>query len=302
MNYTLHQLKVFLKVAETLSVTKAAEELFLTQPAVSIQLKKLQEQFEISLTEVIGRQIYITDFGKEIATAAEKIITEAEAIQYKTEAYKGQLVGKLKISSASTGKYVMPFFLADFMKQHKGIDLMMDVTNKSRVIESLEKNEIDFALVSVLPEQIAIESLELMENKLYMVGNTDVIKEYKDKNDLLASLPFIYREAGSATRRAMEIYISHSSFPIRKKIELTSNEAIKQALIAGLGISIMPLIGIRGEIEKMRLSIIPMKGLPIITNWNLIWLKNKKLSPIAGAYLDYIRLKKNEIIESHFKK
>jgi len=140
MNYTLNQLHIFLKIVQTQSVTKASEELHLTQPAVSIQLKNFQDQFDIPLTEVVGRKIYITDFGKEIAEAAENIINQVYAINYKTLAFKGQLAGRLKISVVSTGKYVMPYFLADFIKQHAGIELQMDVTNKLKVIESLENN------------------------------------------------------------------------------------------------------------------------------------------------------------------
>ena len=116
MHYTLHQLQVFFKVTQTKSITKASEELNLTQPAVSIQLKNFQNQFEIPLTEVVGRQLFVTDFGKEIAIAAEKILDEVYAINYKTMAYKGQLAGRLKISVVSTGKYVIPYFLADFLK------------------------------------------------------------------------------------------------------------------------------------------------------------------------------------------
>ena len=160
MNYTINQLRIFLKITQTQSVTKAAEELHLTQPAVSIQLKNLQDQFDIPLTEIIGRKIFITDFGKEIALAAENILNQVYEINYKTLAHKGQLTGRLKISVVSTGKYIMPYFLSDFLNQHQGIELMMDVTNKNKVIESLEKNEVDFSLVSVLPENIQIEKLK----------------------------------------------------------------------------------------------------------------------------------------------
>ena len=157
MHYTLHQLQVYLKVAQLKSITKAAEELFLTQPAVSIQLKNFQDQFEIPLTEVVGRQLYVTDFGKEIMLAAENIINEVQAINYKTQSFKGKLTGKLKLSIVSTGKYVMPYFISNFLKQNDGVDLVMDVTNKSRVLESLQQNEIDFALVSLLPEDMKIK-------------------------------------------------------------------------------------------------------------------------------------------------
>ena len=165
MYYTLNQLQIFLKIVQTQSVTKASEELHLTQPAVSIQLRNFQDQFDIPLTEVIGRKIYITDFGLEIAEAAENIINQVYAINYKTLAYKGQLTGRLKISVVSTGKYVMPYFLTNFMEQNSGIELMMDVTNKNKVVESLENNEVDFALVSVLPNNLNIEKLDLLQNK-----------------------------------------------------------------------------------------------------------------------------------------
>lgn len=139
MNYTLNQLQIFLKIVQTQSVTKASEELHLTQPAVSIQLRNFQDQFDIALTEVIGRKIYITDFGREIAEAAEQIIHQVYAINYKTMIYKGQLAGRLKISIVSTGKYVMPYFLSRFMQQHSGIELEMDVTNKQKSDSKLRK-------------------------------------------------------------------------------------------------------------------------------------------------------------------
>ena len=301
MIYTLHQLNVFLKVAENQSITKAAEELFLTQPAVSIQLKNFQDQFPIPLTEVIGRKLYVTEFGKEIAEAAEKILTETEAINYKTLAFKGVLAGKLKISVVSIGKYVMPYFLSGFMEKHTGVDLIMDVTNKSRVVRSLEKNEVDFALVSVIPEHLKLERVGLMQNKLFLVGNTKKeIPEDFPKERIFQELPMIYREEGSATRNAMENYMKKNNYSTKKKIELTSNEALKQAVTAGLGFSIMPLIGIKNALRNKELQIIPIKDLPIITHWNLVWLSSKKLSPTAMAFLEYIEKEKDQIIQETF--
>jgi DNA-binding transcriptional LysR family regulator len=301
MNYTLHQLQIFLKIAEFKSVTKASEALHLTQPAVSIQLKNFQDQFPIPLTEVVGRQLYITDFGMEIAHASEKILNEVNNINYKTLAYKGQLTGRLKISIVSTGKYVMPYFLSDFMKDHSGVELVMDVTNKSRVVESLELNEVDFALVSVLPKKLKINKVPLMENNLFFVASSQLeIKKGLSRKKLFEEFPLIYREQGSATRNAMETFILKNKFSVSKKMALTSNEAVKQAVLSGLGCSIMPIIGIRNEIKNKELQIVPIKGLPISTEWNLIWLKSKKLSPVAVAYLDFLNLKKDGIINNKF--
>jgi hypothetical protein len=301
MNYTLHQLQVFLKITQTKSVTKAAEELCLTQPAVSIQLKNLQDQFEIPLTEVVGRKLFITDFGKEIALAAENILNEVYAINYKTMAHKGKLTGRLKISVVSTGKYVMPHFLSAFIAQNEGVELMMDVTNRAKVIESLDKNEVDFSLVSVLPENLKVENIELLENKLFLVANTKskFTKKIYDKS-IFEDLPLIYREQGSGTRLVMERFIEENKLPVRKKMELTSNEAVKQAVIAGLGCSIMPVIGIKNELLHGDLQIIPVKGFPITSVWNLVWMKNKNFSPVAAAFLKYINEQKEVIIHEKF--
>lgn len=301
MNYTLHQLLIFSKISELKSVTKASEVLHLTQPAVSIQLKKFQDQFPIPLTEVVGRQLYITDFGKEIAIASEKILNEVYAINYKTLSFKGQVSGRLKISVVSTGKYVIPYFLSDFMKQHEGVNLTLDVTNKAKVLESLELNEVDFALVSVLPEKLKVNKVTLMENKLFFVASSDMkIKSDISRKKLFEEVPLIYREEGSATRKAMESFISKNKFSVIKKMELTSNEAVKQAVISGLGCSVMPLIGIRNELKNKDVQIIPVKGLPINTVWNLIWLQSKKLSPVALAYLDFLNAEKERIINQKF--
>lgn len=301
MKYTLNQLQIFLKVVQTKSVTKASEELHLTQPAVSIQLKNFQDQFEIPLTEVIGRKIYITDFGHEIAESAEDIINQVYAINYKTMAHKGQLTGKLKISVVSTGKYVMPYFLTDFMKEHQGIELKMDVTNKNQVIESLENNEVDFALVSILPTTLNIEKLDLLQNKLYLVGKS-ILKTKNNLNtqEIFEKLPLIFREKGSGTRQTMESFINRNNISVLKKMELSSNEAVKQALLADLGYSIMPLIGIRNELQNKELHIIPVKGLPIKTTWRLVWLKGKKHTAASNAYLEFLKKERNNIVQHKF--
>jgi DNA-binding transcriptional LysR family regulator len=299
MNYTLHQLSIYLKVTETLSITKTAEKLNLTQPAISIQLKNFQDQFDYPLIEIINKKIQVTGLGKEIAIAAESIISEIDNINYKSQNYKNKLAGHLKIAIVSTGKYIMPYFLADYLKQNSGVDLTMDVTNYSKVVSSLLQYEIDFALISHDPDNIKFEKFDLIKNELFLVGNNDAITPLKgDKT--LTDTPFIFREAGSRTRLVMENFISKNKIKIKKKIELTSNEAVKQAVIAGLGYSIMPIIGIRNEIENGLLKIIPMKGLPIQTTWRLIWLKEKKLSPIAESYLNYLANEKNNIIDHYF--
>jgi DNA-binding transcriptional LysR family regulator len=301
MNYTLHQLAICLKVCEKKSITKAAEELNLTQPAVSIQLRNFQQQFPIALTELIGKQLYVTDFGEEIAQAAERILAEAANMELKRLGKTNQLTGRLKIACVSTGKYVIPYFLTDFLQINTAVTLDLDVSNKAQVIQQLEKNETDFALVSVVPRHLQLKKIELMENTLLLIGPRG--KQHKAMSrEKLASLPLIFREEGSATRMLMEKFMLQSKIYANRKITLTSNEAVKQAVIAGLGYSVMPLIGIRNELANQQLQIIPTKGLPIKTSWNLIWLSNKELSPAATAYIQHIQLQKESIIKQHFPK
>lgn len=301
MNYTLHQLEIFSKIVELKSVTKASEALYLTQPAVSIQLKKFQDQFKIPLFEVISRKIHITDFGNEISDRANKILEEVERINYQSMAHQGKLGGKLKIAIVSTAKYVMPYLLSDFITKNEGVDLNMDVTNKSSVLKSLENNDVDFAMVSTIPSKMKIERIELMKNKLFLIGG----KQYNPENNIITKsefekLPLIYREEGSATRLVMEGYIASHNISSYKKMELTSNEAIKQAVIAGLGFSIMPLIGIKNSLASGELKILSMKDLPIETTWNLIWLSSKNLSLVASAFVGHINENKTLITDKHF--
>jgi DNA-binding transcriptional LysR family regulator len=285
-----------------MSITKAAEELNLTQPAVSIQIKNFQAQFEIPLIEIIGKKIYVTDFGTEIAKSAEGIIDQVYAINYKTMAFKDQLLGRLKVSIVSTGKYVLPYFLTDFLKSNPGVEISIDVTNREKVFQSLENNEVDFSLISTDINSPSFEYIDILENELYLVGNPQTAKlnpsfAFKEFNQ---ELPLIFRENGSGTRKIMENYLKKQGIHALKKLELMSNEAVKQAIMAGLGYSIMPMIGIKNELKNGQLSIIPRSGLPISTTWKLIWHKEKSPSPVAKAFMNYVIENKDEIKQKHF--
>jgi len=301
MNYTLHQLSIYLRVFELKSVSKAAEEMHLSQPAVSIQLKNFQSQFPLPLWEIVSKKIFFSDFGIEIAKSASRILEEAQNLENKKSVYEGKITGRIKISCVSTGKYVLPYFLSSFLRQNEAIELQLDVSNKSKVIESLENNEVDFSLVSVMPGHLNLKKMAFMQNTLVLVGNTEnAFKKRKNNKAFIESLPLIYREEGSATRLIMEKFIEKNKISVRKKITLTSNEAVKQAVIAGLGYSIMPLIGVKNELMNHQLQIIPVEGLPITTNWNLVWLSDKKHAPAAKALLQHLKERKDEIVTSHF--
>lgn len=301
MDYTFQQLRIFSTVSETQSITKAAEILHISQPAVSVQLKKFQDFFDNPLYEVIGRKLHLTDFGLEIAAVCRATMQEAQQLKNKSKEHKGELWGTLKISVVSTAKYVMPYLLSDFLRIHPGIDLKMDVTNKLAVLVSLKKNEIDFAMVSTLPENIQIEKIQLMPNKLHLIGSKSMPLITELNEELGSSHTFIFREKGSATRQIMENVLKEKKVSIAKQLQLTSNEAVKQAVLAGLGYSIMPLIGLKNALQSGDVKIMPVDGLPVTTNWHLIWLKNKKFSAAQTAFLNYLKEEKDAILHDKFQ-
>lgn len=302
MNYTLNQLRIFTQVVKSGSISKAAEALDLTQPAVSIQLKNLQRHFNVPLTETIQKRLHITPFGRDIARAAENLIQEAQGISQRTKAQQGKLSGRLRISSVSTGKYVIPYFLSSFLAEHQDIELNLDVSNKQGVLGHLRENEVDFALVSTTPKNATLLSEDLMRNELFLVASSEIqIPRSRNQHDLLRKLTLIFREDGSATNQSMNQFLESNNIKVFRKIQLTSNEAVKQAVIAGLGVSILPMIGIRHEIAAGRLQIIPMKGLPIKTTWRLVWHRDKKHSPVAAAFLEHLRKHKAYIVGKWFE-
>ncbi len=302
MNYTLNQLRVFKTIVDTGSITRASEALNLTQPAVSIQLKNFQREFDTPLTETIHKKLYITEYGREVAAAAETLLQVAETLGKTSALSEERLRGKLRISVVSTGKYVIPYFLTDFLKQHPRVELVLDVSNKQGVLRDLQSNSVDLSLVSTLPRNMELESLALMKNELVLVGSKHLeLPKTRSQHDLLRKLTLIFREEGSATHSAMQDFLDRNDLAVQRRIQLTSNEAVKQAVMAGLGVSILPLIGIRRELERGDLHIIPIKGLPLKSTWRLVWHHGKKHSPVAAAFLAYVKERKAEVVKKWFE-
>jgi DNA-binding transcriptional LysR family regulator len=289
MQFTFHQLKIFSEVVKQKSITRAAVNLNMTQPALSIQLKNFSSLFEFQLLERKGRSIKVTDYGMQIYQRALDLLSKAEEMNYLTESFKNLEAGSLRIASVSTGKYIIPYIVADFLKHYPNVDLNIQVSNKEDVVNRLKDEDLDFALVSVIPNNVIVNDEVLFNNELYLVGNTP---------EFDPSRPLIYREKGSATRQAMDRYFKNSSS--HKTFELTSNEAVKQAVKAGLGYSILPKIGITQELHEGSLHIIPQKKLPIVTQWRMVYNKQKVLSPVAQTFLSYLKENKAEILKKYF--
>jgi DNA-binding transcriptional LysR family regulator len=302
MNFTLHHLKVFLVVAEMKSITLAARVLNMTQPAVSIQLKNLQDQFDLPLTELIGRKLYVTDFGREIENIARRVLSEVDSIKDHSLRFKGVLSGKLRIAAASTGKYILPYYMRNFLAENPHVELDMEVSNKNKVVERLRNNEADFVLLTVMPTDMDLYEEVLMPNRLYLFGASENVHSIQQNstNTLFRDLPLIFREEGSGTRHVMQQFFQKSNISPRIGLSLNSTEAVKQAVLAGLGYSVLPLVSVVDELMLNKLSIIPVKGFPLRNNWRLVWLQKKQLTAVASAFLSYIKEHKQHIYQTHF--
>ncbi|MEO1628587.1 MAG: LysR substrate-binding domain-containing protein, partial [Bacteroidota bacterium] len=224
-----------------------------------------------------------------------------DQIKSSVDQYKGILSGQIKIASASSGKYVIPYFLTGFMRKHPGVSISIDVANKTKVVEKLQENSIDFAMISVIPSNLSLNCIPLIRNELQLVASADypgINKRMPLKK--LNTHTLIFREKGSATRAAMENYLQKNQVQTKRSMYLVSNEAVKQAVKAGLGLSIMPLVGIRSELALNAMKIVQMKNLPIVTQWNLAYGSGKQLSPVHQALIEYISEHKERIGEKHF--
>jgi len=295
MNYTFRQLEAYHAVGSLLSFTKAAAKLYLTQPAVSIQFKTFSQQFDYPLIEYQSKQMVLTELGAEVLRRVTQILDHIAALNTLNKSLKDKLTGTLTLSVVSTGKYIMPYLVKTFIDALPDVDLVMDVNNRLKVIESLEKNCVDFSLVSVLPKNLPVEVLELIPNELFLMGSPRQKELWKTIN--MGQMTYLLRERGSSTRSHMEKFLSMIRVTPNKKVELTSNETIKQSVIAGLGISVMPVIGLQRELSEGTVVIIEHPKLPIKTNWNLIWRQQKELSPVASAFLKHLKDHKESLLK-----
>jgi DNA-binding transcriptional LysR family regulator len=303
MNISLTQLRALKAIAVQESITGAAKSLNMTQPAVSIQLKNLQEQFEVPLTEIIGKRIHITEFGQELVEMADRIFDEVAQIEQKMLGLKGLLGGKIRISAVSTGKYIIPYLMADFMKIHPHVEISLEVSNRYSVLAHLQENTTDLALISVSPpSDLAFDSITLEENKWYLACAPELAEKFQTQIDAnnWSKVPFILREKGSGTRLKMEEFFNSRNIKVDSKMELATNEAVKQAVMAGLGASILSNFSMSQEIEDQRITLLKYPDLPIKSMWKLIWLKQKKHSPAVLAFIRWLSENKKSVFHSHF--
>ncbi len=293
MNFTLHQIEVFGAVARHHSMTKAANELHMTQPAVSIQIKQLQEALGIPLIEVIGRQVYLTEAGRHLYQMQQSIQNEIESFSSTISQLKGGLEGTLTVSAASTTKYFLPYLLGEFQRRYPQIQASLKVTNRNEVLGHLKDNKYDLAVLTQVPDDKSITAIPFLGNPLVMCGAPD--HPLRNENDIsiqqLKNEPFVYREPGSGTRMVLERYLTENSINVNPIMELGTNEAVKQAIMGGIGISLISKLSLENELILNKISILDVQELPIMTNWHALYKKEKNLSPVTENFLLFLQEK-----------
>jgi len=287
---TLRQLKVFESVARHLSYSRAADELGLTQPAVSMQIKALVEQVGLPLFDQIGRKISLTDAGHELYRHAHEVARQLGAAEEALATLKGLAGGKLDIAVVSTAKYFAPQLLARFLKDHPGVQLKLSVNNREVVMRQLAENETDLAITGRPPQRMETVAEAFAPHPHVIIAPPEHPLAGKRGIPLtrLAAETFVVREPGSGTRGLLERLFSENQVPLNMSLEMASNETIKQAVMAGMGISLLSLHTIGLELETGRLVALDVKGTPIERHWHVVHLQHKHLSPVARAFKDYL--------------
>jgi DNA-binding transcriptional LysR family regulator len=301
MNVTFRQLRLLLALADTGSVTAAARMMHITQPTASMQLKELNNTIGLPLFEVIAKKIHITEVGLELAESARIMSREWEAFEQKVMAWKGITRGRLKIAVVSTAKYFVPRLLGSFCQRYPEIDIALEVLNRKGVIERLEKNMDDMYIMSQPPVHIDIEDEVFMPNPLVIIAHNQHLLAKLPQVTLtqLAAEKFILREIGSGTRAACDIHFREMKFTPNIRLELGSNEAIKEAVLSNLGIGVISLHAVNDYPNQTEIAVLNVAGFPIHTNWHIVTLKGKKLSPIASIFHDELMMEGQRLSAKH---
>jgi DNA-binding transcriptional LysR family regulator len=298
MHITLRQYRVFEAVASHLSFTKAAKELHLSQPAVSMQVKQMEEQVGLPLFEHMGKQIHLTEAGQEIyyySRSISQLLAEAEEV---ISELKGARRGRLTISVASTANYFVPALLGIFHERFPEITVSLDVTNRETLMRQLEENEVDLVVMGKPPKEIDLEAGAFMDNPLVVIAPPDhpLAQEKNIPMSRMEDEIFLTREAGSGTRSAIERFFNEHGVKLNTGMEIASNEAIKQSVQAGLGLGLLSRDTLELELALNRLVVLDVEDFPIVRHWYVMHRKGKRLTAVAQAFKQFLLEEANAIL------
>ncbi len=286
---TFRQLEIFEAIARLGSFTRAGEELHLTQPTISMQMKKLTDIVGAPLLEVVGKKVQLTDAGRELAQASREVFGILDRFTMSMAERQGMKKGRLKLMAITTASYFAPRLLGEFAKRHPGIEVSLKVTNREQVLASLADNLDDLYILGQPPEEIDVVAQPFMDNPLVVLAAPDHPLAGKKKIPLkrLAQEPWLMREPGSGTRKAIERLFAEHGLEIRPRLELGSNEAVKQAILAGLGISALSCHALALH-QANQFAVLDAQGFPIRRHWYAVYPASRQPSVVARAFIDFL--------------
>ncbi len=286
MMISFRQLRLFLALADTGSVSAAARSLHVTQPTASMQLRDIAESVGLPLYDVISRRVHLTEAGRELARTARTIAGEWERFGQTIDAMKGLTRGRLRVAVVSTAKYFVPRLLGSFCAAHPEIDISLEVLNRDGVVQRLRDNLDDLYIMSMPPTDSALEDQVFMPNPLMMIAprSHPLAKRRNISLQQLSAERFILRERGSGTRMAVDAHFRKSRFSPSLRLELGSNEAIKQAVAGGLGIAVLSRHALNDRLDDDVVAVLDIEGFPLASQWHVVYPKGKQLSPIARVF------------------
>lgn len=289
MNATFRQLRLLLALAEHGSITDAAKACHVTQPTVSMQLKELSESVGLPLYEKIGQRVFLTEAGQALVRTARAMVEEWAAFEQEILAMQGLHRGKLRVAVVSTAKYFVPRILGSFCARYPEIEISLEVNNRDGIVARLRDNRDDLYILSRPPAEIEVEQQPFLDNPLVVIvpETHPLLGSGTLTLESLCKERFILRERGSGTRLAIDEYFTRVGFQAQVRLELGSNEAIKQAVAGGMGISVLSLHAL-GHLRNEQLSVLPVNGFPIHSSWSIYYPKGKRLSPIASEFLAHL--------------
>ena len=290
MNVTFRQLKLFLALADTGSVSAAAQRMHVTQPTASMQLKDVADAVGLPLYDVISRKVHLTEAGEELARTARTMLDQWEAFEQRMAAFQGMARGRLRVAVVSTAKYFIPGLLGSFCDRHPEVDISLEVLNRDQVVTRLRANMDDLYVMSQPPDDMALEDDILMPNPLYLVAPASHPLAGQAAITLaqLASSRFVLRERGSGTRMATDRTFKQHGFAPANWLELGSNEAIRESVASKLGVAVLSSHALGSGTADARIAVLDVEGFPIQSQWHLVWLKGKQLSPLAGVFRAHV--------------
>jgi LysR family transcriptional regulator, low CO2-responsive transcriptional regulator len=287
---TLHQLRIFLAVARHCSFARAAEELHLSPPTLSLQVKQLSETVGQPLFEQLGKKIYLTAAGRTLAEACADIESRMERLSEDLAALQGVERGSLKLAILTTVKYTVPKLLGGFCAAHPGIDVAMQVGNRESLLQRLAANEDDLVIMGQPPEGLDVVSEPFADNPLVVVAPPDhpLVSSRRIPPQRFAREPFILREPGSGTRLTAERYFASQGVTLQNRLEVASSEAIKQTVAGGLGLAVLSIHMVTAELALGKLVQLDAVGFPLIRRWHVVHPRGKRLSAAALAFKDWL--------------